>query len=104
MGIVALIGLAIRTCFGIISCIGWGKSLAFRMRNYHKVPCPVCAIMPNAVSLVGFHCDHKSFAGGRRLGEHMAKVELAQVFEKCDDHHKSFCHYNYQIVKLKSPL
>ena len=43
------------------------------------------AIIPNTASLVGFYWNHKPLAGGRRLGEDMEKVELAQVFEKCDN-------------------
>ena len=54
------------------------------MQIYHKFSCPIYAIIPNTVSLVGFYWDHKPLAGGRRLGEGRGKVELAQVFEKCD--------------------
>ena len=50
------------------------------MRNYHQFPCPIDAIAPNTVSLVGFYCDHKSLAGGQRLGEDREKVELGASF------------------------
>ena len=43
MGFVVLIGLAIRVVFGIIVCVG------------QEFPCPLCAIIPNAVSLMAFH-------------------------------------------------
>ena len=54
------------------------------MRIYHKFPCARYAVLPKAVSLVGFYWIHKPLAGERRLGEDREKVELAQVVEKCD--------------------
>ena len=72
-----LIGQAIRTVFGIIAYIEQDNLSLSLMQIYHKFPCPIYAIIPNTLLLVGFYWNHKPLAGGRRLGE-------AQVFEKCD--------------------
>ena len=80
-----LIGLAIRAVFGIIAYIGQGNLSLFLTKIYHKFACPIVAIIPNTVSLVGFHWNQKPLAGGRRFGEDREKAELAQVFEKCDN-------------------
>ena len=82
---VVLIGLPITTVFGIIAYIGQSNSSLFLIRIYHKFHCPIYAVVPNTVSLVGFYRNHKPLAGGRRLGEDRVKFELAQVSEKCDN-------------------
>ena len=83
-GFVVLISVIIRIAFGIIAYIELGNSFLFPMQIYHTFPCPIYAIITNTVSLVGFYWNHKPLAGGRRLGEDRQKVELTQVFEKCD--------------------
>ena len=77
-------GLAIRAAFGIIACIGQSNLSLFLMQIHHEFPCPMNAILPSTVSLVGFYWDHKPLAGRRRVGEDKEKIELPQVFEKCD--------------------
>ena len=85
MCFVVLIGLAIKIVHGIIANIGHGNLSLCLLQIHHKFPCPICAIIPNTVSLVAFYWNHKPLAGEKRLAEDREKAELAQVFKKCDD-------------------
>ena len=58
------------------------------MQIHHEFPCPMCPVLPNEVSLMGFYWNHKPLAGEQRLGEDRKKVELAQLFGKCDNSHQ----------------
>ena len=57
------------------NCIYWTvQFIIILMQIYYKFPCAKHAIIPNAVSLIGFYWNHKPLACGRRLGEGREKL------------------------------
>ena len=85
-----LIGPSITAAVGMTANIGQSNSSSFLLRVNHKFTCPISAIIPNTVSLVGFHWNNKPLAGGQSLEEDKEKVELTRGFEKCDENDRSF--------------
>ena len=50
-----LVGLAITIVVGRIAYVEQDNLSSFLMQIHHEYPCPMHAIIPNTVSLVGFY-------------------------------------------------